>query len=101
MSDSETLEAAPSIFARVDLHDRKITLYDWMLPAVANGQNLICTDQNGKVLWRATPPFLGNGVDSFTQIRWDGLDLRVWTWSCYTAKLDAETGALSELVFTK
>ena len=101
MNDTEGLDPAPSIFARIDLHQRKITLYDWMLPAVADGRNLICTDQDGKVLWKATPPFLGNEADRFTQIRWDGHDLRVWTWSCYTAKLDPETGALSELVFTK
>jgi hypothetical protein len=101
MMDTESLDPAPSIFARVDLHDRKITLYDWMLPGVSDGRNLICTDRDGNLLWRAVPPFLDNGADCFTGIRWDGSDLTVWSWSCYKAKLDPQTGKLSDLVFTK
>ena len=69
------LDPARSIFARVNLHEKWITLYDWMLPAVSDGRNLICTDGRGNVLWRAVPPFLGSGADCFTRwMRWSWMN---------------------------
>ena len=101
MNDLAGLDFAPSIFARVMLHDRTITPFDWMLPQVSDGRNLISTDRQGALLWQAKCPSLGAGEDCFTNVRLEGDEIIVSTWSCYNARLNRENGEISDPVFTK
>lgn len=95
--DAEILERARL------LNDATVTLYDWMADDVRDGRNLIATDRNGVELWRAKPVLYGDPVrqDCFTAIRWDGVNLTAYTWSCYKVSVDPDTGEVTVLEFTK
>lgn len=85
------------------LNDATVTLYDWMAEEVRDGRNLIATDRNGNELWRATPVMAGdpNRQDCFTSIRWDGISLTAFTWSCYKVSVNPDDGSVTVLEFTK
>ena len=85
------------------LNDATVTLYDWMAEEVRDGRNLIATDRHGNELWRATPVMAGdpNRQDCFTSIRWDGISLNAFTWSCYKVSVNPDDGSVTVLEFTK
>lgn len=92
------------IFERAQLvNDLTVTLYDWMADDVRDGRNLIAADRHGREVWRAKPAFFDDPSkqDYFTAIHWDGMRLTAHTWSGYRAAVDADTGELSDLQFTK
>lgn len=92
------------IFERAKLqNDLTVTLYDWMAEEVRDGRNLIATDRNGAEVWRAKPVIFGDAQqqDCFTSIRWDGVNLTAHTWSCYKVSVDADTGDVTVIEFTK
>lgn len=92
------------IFERARLlNDLTVTLYDWMAEDVKDGRNLIATDRRGAEVWRAKPVTFDHPAtkDCFTAIRWDGVSLRAYTWSCYEVSVDADTGEVTVLSFTK
>ena len=85
------------------LNDLTVTLYDWMAEDVRDGRNLIATNRDGVEVWRATPVMFNDPVqeDCFTALRWDGFHLTAHTWSCYTVAIDADSGEVTILEFTK
>jgi len=92
------------IFERARLlNDLTVTLYDWIAEDVRDGRNLIATDRRGVEVWRAKPVIFGDAgqQDCFTSIRWDGIHLTAHTWSCYQVAVDADTGDVTILAFTK
>jgi hypothetical protein len=72
-----------------------------MEPKVRDGRNLVRIAQDGSVIWRACPPFLGSGEDCFVQFQCDGLALTAHTWSCYRVGIDIRDGTVTVLEFTK
>jgi hypothetical protein len=76
-----------------------VTLYDWTEEEVADGQNLVRTDCDGKLVWRTGARI--DPDDCFTQVEWDGTQLKGWSWSGYQMAIDIKTGNSSDLVFTK
>ena len=80
------------------LNDLTVTLYDWMAEDVRDGRNLIATTRDGVEVWRAKPP---DQEDCFTALRWDGIRLTAHTWSCYRVAIDADSGEVTILEFTK
>jgi hypothetical protein len=92
------------IFERARLlNDLTVTLYDWMAKDVEDGRNLIATNREGVEVWRARPVMFDDPdrQDCFTALRWDGVHLTAYTWSCYKVGVDADTGEVTILAFTK
>ena len=85
------------------LNDLTVTPYDWMAEDVRDGRNLIATDRGGAEVWRVKPVIFNDPQrqDCFTSIRWDGVNLTAHTWSCYKVSVDADTGDVTILEFTK
>lgn len=85
------------------LNDATVTLYDWMADEVRDGRNLIATDRDGAELWRAKPVGYGDPErkDCFTAIRWDGVNLTAYTWSCCKVSVNPDSGGVTVLEFTK
>ena len=92
------------IFERARLlNDLTVTLYDWMADDVKDGRNLIATDRHGAEVWRAKPVMFDQPgrEDCFTSINWDGIQLTAHTFSAYRVAVDADTGDVTILEFTK
>ena len=93
---------SPQVLDRIDLPKNAgaVTLYDWMAEEVRDGRNLVKVDQDGRVLWKATPPLSGR-QDCFTKMHWDGQTPTAHTWSCYRVSIDIDDGNVTILEFTK
>lgn len=92
------------IFERARLlNDLTVTLYDWMAEDVRDGRNLIATNRDGVEVWRAKPVVFNDPrqQDFFTSIRWDGVSLTAFTFSCYKVSVDPDSGDVTILEFTK
>jgi hypothetical protein len=101
---AQTSGVNAEIFERAKLlNDLTVTLYDWMAEDVRDGRNLVATDRQGVEVWRAKPVIYGDPrhQDCFTAIRWDGVNLTAYTWTGYKVSVDADSGDVTTLEFTK
>ncbi|KQT50235.1 hypothetical protein ASG47_19790 [Devosia sp. Leaf420] len=77
-----------------------VTLYSSDAEDFKDGRNLIATNFDGTVRWRAKPVNHGSR-DCFTGIFWDGYTLKANTFSCYQVAVDVDDGSVVVLAFTK
>lgn len=71
-----------------------------LLDDTESAENLVRIDSLGNIVWVAELPE-GNARDFYVQVGWDGVHLTANSWSCYRVVLDADTGRITERVFTK
>jgi hypothetical protein len=74
-----------------------IVLYNW--GEVKDGRNLVRLDKDGRLVWRAEPYMAPN--DCFVSVRWQGERLISQTFSGFEVEVDAISGAVTGLRFTK
>jgi hypothetical protein len=63
-------------------------------------RNVLRLSMDGVVIWQAQLPGRQND-DSYVSVRWMGERLVANTWSAYLVHLDADSGQLLEVTFTK
>jgi len=65
----------------------------------ARDVNLVRLDADGRVIWRAKPYMPPE--DCFVRVWWEGERLTAQTFSCFEVAVDASSGAVTAIRFTK